>query len=137
MSSIVHFPYTQVPGQLPSWRPLLPIELRKGQHSLMEMALIDSGADANMLPFTLGQRLGLDWNSALTLPPASGRLSQIPTKAAFVEGLIVGLPPTVLGFMWVQRDDVPLILGQTNFFLEFDICVFRSQSVFQIQPRTP
>jgi hypothetical protein len=28
-----------------------------------------------------------------------------------------------------------LILGQTNFFMEFDVCFFRSQLIFQIHPK--
>jgi hypothetical protein len=41
-----------------------------------------------------------------------------------------------LAFAWVKNNQVPLILGQTNFFLEFDICFYRSQLEFEIQPRS-
>jgi hypothetical protein len=39
--------------------------------------------------------------------------------------------------LWLQRDDVPLILGQANFFMEFDVCFFSTRGVFQLQPATP
>ncbi len=35
-----------------------------------------------------------------------------------------------------QAEEVPLILGQVNFFLEFDVCLFRAQSRFDVSPKT-
>ena len=43
--------------------------------------------------------------------------------------------PTELVFAWVRNQNVPLILGQTNFFLEFDICFYRSKSEFEVNPK--
>jgi hypothetical protein len=30
-----------------------------------------------------------------------------------------------------------LILGQTNFFMEFDVCFYRSHLEFEIRPKSP
>jgi hypothetical protein len=30
----------------------------------------------------------------------------------------------------------PLILGQTNFFMEFDVCFYRSKLEFDIKPKS-
>jgi hypothetical protein len=43
-------------------------------------------------------------------------------------------PPTELLFAWTLSPNDPLILvGQTNFFLEFDVCFYRSRSEFEIK----
>jgi len=40
-----------------------------------------------------------------------------------------------LAFAWTQTDNVPTLLGQVNFFLEFDACFFRSREEFEVQPK--
>ena len=137
MSNATNFPYRIVPGPLPIFRPLLPIELRHGIQSISALGLVDSGSDISVLPLSIGLQLGLNWNRLPSLPPASGSFSSTPTRGVLLEVAIASYPPVRLAFSWMQRDDVPLILGQTNFFMEFDVCLFRSQNTFQIQPRTP
>lgn len=39
-----------------------------------------------------------------------------------------------LVFAWSLSDDVPLLLGRMNFFLEFDVCFYRSQMMFELRP---
>lgn len=39
--------------------PRLPIRLRFNQHSVEAIALVDSGATVNILPFSLGEQLDL------------------------------------------------------------------------------
>ena len=34
-----------------------------------------------------------------------------------------------------RPDAVPLLLGQTNFFDEFDVCFFRSRAEFEVRPK--
>jgi hypothetical protein len=51
-------------------------------------------------------------------------------------GEIGDFAPVRLAFAWVKTNQVPLILGQTNFFMEFDICFYRSTLEFEIQPRS-
>jgi len=38
-----------------------------------------------------------------------------------------------LVFAWTQAENAPIIFGQMNFFLEFDVCFYRSQSLFDIR----
>ena len=51
-----------------------------------------------------------------------------------VEGL--SFPAVNLAFAWTQAPDIPLILGQANFFFEFDVCFFRARSEFEVCPQT-
>jgi hypothetical protein len=52
-----------------------------------------------------------------------------------ITGQVESFPPVELAFAWTQAAEVPLILGQINFFLEFDICFFRSQAAFEVTPK--
>jgi hypothetical protein len=42
--------------------------------------------------------------------------------------------PVRLVFAWAKSDDVPIIWGQVNFFMEFNACFYRSQHVFDLTP---
>ena len=35
----------------------------------------------------------------------------------------------------IRSTNVPLILGQANFFFEFEACFFRARSEFEIRPK--
>jgi hypothetical protein len=49
---------------------------------------------------------------------------------------IVGkFEPVQLVFAWTKATNVPLLLGQVNFFMEFDVCFHRSQLYFEINPK--
>ncbi|GAP99242.1 hypothetical protein [Leptolyngbya sp. NIES-2104] len=45
---------------------------------------------------------------------------------------LIPLDPVRLAFAWTQSAQVPLILGQTNFFREFEICFERSRQTIEI-----
>ena len=40
-----------------------------------------------------------------------------------------------LAFAWIKASDVPVVLGQTNFFVEFDVSFYRSRFEFELTPR--
>ncbi len=44
--------------------------------------------------------------------------------------------PIRLVFAWVENKEAPLILGQTNFFMEFDVFFYRSKFEFEIIPNS-
>lgn len=54
----------------------------------------------------------------------------------FVVATIGDLAPVRLAFAWVKTPNAPLILGQTNFFVEFDVHFYRSRLEFEIEPKT-
>lgn len=44
--------------------------------------------------------------------------------------------PTVeLAFAWTRDRNAPLVLGQMNFFLEFNVCFYCADLVFEISPK--
>lgn len=115
--------------------PRLPLRLRRENQEVEAIGLVDSGATVNVLPYELGLELGETWNDRRAVIQLAGNLSNqsaIPFSAIAQIGEFL---PTELLFAWVKRPNIPLILGQTNFFLEFDVCFYRSKSEFEIRPK--
>ena len=112
--------------------PLLPMQLIRESNSIEVMGLLDSGSTLNVLPFETGLSLGLDWGSQQVPVRLSGNLSDNDARAVVIHGTVADLPPTRLAFAWTSRTGIPVILGQMNFFLEFDIAFFRSRSLFTV-----
>ncbi|HYH66855.1 MAG TPA: hypothetical protein VD866_19330, partial [Urbifossiella sp.] len=133
------FPYRAVQPQHagPALLPLLPVRLARGVTALADLALVDSGSTVNVLPLDLGRRLGLDWAAHQITIQLGGNLANHPAKAVVLDVTVAGFPLVRLAFAWSSHPDARLILGQTNFFGEFDICFFRSRGEFHVQPRTP
>lgn len=124
----MRFPYD------PRQRPMLPLMLRANDRQHEATALVDSGADVNVLPWSAGVSLGFVWqpNKATIRVAGITQGAAMPVLLSADFGNVQG---TTLAFAWCQTDAVPLVLGQTNFFMEFDICFFKSRSEFQIVRR--
>lgn len=138
MTTPLRFSYTQrnQSAGATGYAPLLPLLLEKNGHTQNVSALLDTGASVNVLPYTIGVQLGLVWENETGTVQLSGNLSSVPTKIILVTETVSGFPPVRLAFTWAQTDNVPLILGQVNFFMEFDVCFFRSQLAFEVFPKS-
>ena len=113
--------------------PRLPLLLQRGERRIETTGLVDSGATVNVLPYELGLQLGAIWDDQSAIIQLTGNLSNQPAIPFSATAHITGFTPTELVFAWVSRPNTPLIFGQTNFFLEFNICFYRSQSEFEIK----
>jgi hypothetical protein len=118
-----------------SLAPVLPMVL-SGARKLSVLGLLDTGSTLNVLPYQAGVALGLDWNQQTTRVQLAGNLAATEARVAILMGSVGQFAPVRLAFAWTERDDIPLILGQVNFFLEFDVCFFRNRSVFEVRPRS-
>jgi hypothetical protein len=114
--------------------PLLPLELSFKGAAVQAVGLIDSGAAVNVLPYTLGVGLGAIWEEQATRVTLSGNLAAQEARAILVQVRVGDLNPATLVFAWTRAENVPLLLGQVNFFDEFDVCIHRSQRHFEIEP---
>ena len=115
--------------------PRLPLTLRLGRQAIEVVALVDSGATVNVLPYQVGVQLGAFWDDRLAVLQLAGNFGSMPAMPLFAMAEITGFPRTRLAFAWSQNDSLPVILGQMNFFLEFDVCFYRSQLEFEIRPK--
>lgn len=134
------FPFVEREAErgVASLAPMLPLTL-VGARTVAVTGLLDTGAAINVLPYTVGVELGFVWERQTTSVKLSGNLSIVDARAVLVSGVVGTFAPVRLAFAWTRVDTVPVILGQINFFLEFDVCFFRSRQHFEIRPaqRTP
>lgn len=120
-----------------SLAPLLPVDLRLS-NSVPALALLDTGASVNVLPYSLGLQLGAVWDHQGAAVKLTGNLAAVEARVLVIWAQVASFPPVQLVFAWAETDDVPLIFGQINFFVDFDVCFFRSRATFEIQPaRSP
>ena len=115
--------------------PRLSFVLHHNAQNIDVVGLVDSGSTINVLPYQYGMQLGLVWNDRQATIRLAGNLSGIMAQPVFVMAQIGDFAPVRLAFAWSQSDNVPLILGQVNFFMEFDICFYRTQFEFEINPK--
>jgi len=66
----------------------------------------------------------------------AGFLAGHEARALLTEARIEGFPPIRLAFAWTRSDEVPLLLGQVNFFAEFDVSFRTSRREFEVIPRS-
>lgn len=116
--------------------PRLPLVLHIGNQSVEVVGLVDSGATVNVLPYEVGVRLGATWDDRAATIRLAGTLGDWNVMPLFVMAQVSEFAPVRLEFAWVKSNNVPLILGQTNFFMEFDICFYRSKLEFDIKPKS-
>ena len=115
--------------------PLLPLELQFGDRDVVRVyGLPDSGATVNVLPYGVGVRLGAVWETQTTRVTLAGNLAAQEARALIVHARVADFAPVRLVFAWTRVENVPLLLGQINFFDEFDICFHRSRREFDVEP---
>jgi hypothetical protein len=118
-----------------SLRPMLPLNLRYKQRSLEAEGLLDTGAMVNVLPYQLGTELGAQWDEQTVPVRLTGNLAQYEARVLLLSATVEMFPTVQLAFVWTQSPEAPLLLGQVNFFLEFDVCFYRSQLAFEVRPK--
>ncbi len=120
-----------------SFRPYLTFTLVHQQASIKTSGLLDTGASVNVLPYSIGVELGYDWKRQTTALNLTGNLAQYEARVVLAQASVGQFEPVQLVFAWTKATNVPLILGQVNFFMEFDVCFYRSQLEFAVSPKAP
>jgi hypothetical protein len=121
---------------VPDALPQLPLVLAYRGLSAEVSALLDTGASVNVLPYSVGLQLGAVWEEQTTSVTLAGNLASVEARGLLVSAEIGDFAPVRLVFAWSISDDAPLLLGRMNFFLEFDVCFYRSQLVFEVRPKS-
>ena len=137
MRNAERFAFTAAHSELgeASLLPHLPITLVYQGLSVAGMGLLDTGATVNVLPYAMGIELGAVWEPQATSVRLTGNLAQFEAHPLIVSALVSRFDSIRLVFAWTRADHIPLILGQVNFFMEFDVCFYRSQQIFEIHPK--
>jgi hypothetical protein len=119
-----------------SLMPILPLTLTHGNQEVAVSGLLDTGAAVNVLPFSVGLQLGFTWEHQGTPVVLTGNLARVPARGIVILATVAHFPPVRLAFAWSQSDDIRLLLGQANFFIEYDVCFFRTRARFEVSPST-
>jgi hypothetical protein len=132
------YPYVQMDPSAgaASLSPYLPFTLSIGQRDVSVLGLLDSGAAINVLPYEVGLQLGAVWQDQTTPVQLTGNLAAAEARILVVSASVGKHPAVKLAFAWAKTTSVPIILGQINFFLEFDVCFFRARTTFEVKPRS-
>jgi len=115
--------------------PYLPVTLGFRQRTVPAMGLLDTAATVNVLPYDFGQHLGGVWEEQTTSVQLTGNLAQQEARVLIVTATVGKFPPVRLAFAWTKNNAIPVLLGQVNFFMEFDVCLFRARSSFEVKPK--
>ncbi|NJN13290.1 MAG: hypothetical protein HC836_46465 [Richelia sp. RM2_1_2] len=118
-----------------STMPYLPLTLSNGNKSLEVMALLDTGASVNVLPYEIGLQLGYVWEEQTVPIALSGNLANNQARGVVLSGKVANFTSILLAFAWTQSNDAPLILGHMNFFAEFNVCFYRHELAFEVCPK--
>lgn len=116
--------------------PQLPLMLYYRNSAVEISGLLDTGASVNVLPYSVGIQLGAVWEELTTSVQLAGNLAPVEARGLVISAQVGGFAPVRLVFAWSLKDDVPLLLGRMNFFLEFDVCFYRSQMIFELRPKS-
>ncbi len=114
----------------------LPLVLTTVAGSVEMQGLLDTGSTVNVLPYPVGLALGFSWEDQTIPITLTGSLARTPAYGVIVTARVASFAPVELAFAWTQAANVPLILGQVNFFMEFEVCFFRAQAAFEVKPKT-
>ncbi len=129
------FPYRviQVSPGVQILRPQVTLELSNMSRKIEVDALPDSGATVNVLPFSFGIELGLNWDEQRTPVQLTGNLAKYEAKGIIVKAIVAGFSVVSLAFAWTHTDNVPVLLGQVNFFAEFDVSFSYSRRIVEVK----
>ena len=113
--------HPQFPGL--AGMPFVFLTLSHHDQSIVVSALVDSGASVSVLPYDVGLQLGLDWDVQKVPAPLWVNVQDAPSWGVVVTGQIDQFQPFPLVFAWTRKtsQEVPILLGQTNFFQTFQV----------------
>ncbi len=115
--------------------PSIPINLSYKGRSINVSGLIDTGAAVNVLPYSIGLALGHIWDENKRGLRLAGNLGRFQAVGVLAQVTVDSFPPVDLAFAWTELDTVPLLLGQVNFLMAFDVCFFRSRLQLEVTPK--
>lgn len=135
MTERLTYPYVVRTEYIPDFvaRPFLPVTIRYGQAEIQTMALLDSGADINVMPYQLGLELGADWDAPSVIEDLQGLGGGVQAKRIVADLHVESWPSIGQIFAWARDDEIPVILGQIDFFQNVNVCFHRYQYTFEIE----
>jgi len=116
------FPYRLEQSDIsgPIYRPMAKVSLRgPNNKSVVQYMYVDSGADHTLIPYALGLYLGLrsQGQTVYEVQGVNGSLAVIYQDIP----MTIGKKSFTASLAWAQTEHVPLLLGRTDVFDQFQI----------------
>jgi hypothetical protein len=124
------FPYQKV-ARL-SVFPMLPIQLHSKSRVVNKVALVDSGAGMSVLPFDVGNELNLEWDKLAIGSGLGNQIKPEDSRFVFLDLIVEPFKPFKNLFLWVNTNDIRLVLGQANFLAHFDVLLCARKQEFTL-----
>jgi hypothetical protein len=90
---------------VPDALPQLPLSLSYRGTAVEVVALLDTGASVNVLPYSVGIKLGAVWDEQRTSVTLAGNLATVEARGLLVSAQIGDFEPVRLVFAWSLSDD--------------------------------
>ena len=134
MSRSQRFTFTEKPDTfgIIDTVPQLSFTLINYDNSVNVSGLLDTGSSVNIIPYDIGLQLGEIWEEQSTSVMLAGNLAPVEAKGLILSAQINDFSPVRLVFAWSRANDIPLLLGRMNFFLEFDVCFYTALKEFEL-----
>ncbi len=117
MTEMIRFPFFATERSAGISFPYLPLILTHQGNSISVSGLLDTGATVNVLPHSMGKRLGAVWDEQTAPLQLAGNLANSEARSLVVSATVAEFEPVRMAFAWTQADNIPLILGQVNFLV--------------------
>lgn len=136
MTEPQRFSYSTAEAGVKGGLPFVRMTLIHRDQRTQVSALVDSGATVNVLPYEVGVQLGLVWEEQDFPLDVVGVLRGSPAYGVLLSGEVGAFPPVRLAFAWTRKssEEVPVILGQVNFFQEFRAWFDGRAQIFELTP---
>ena len=83
--------------------PYLPLTLTYKNRSVEIMALLDTGASVNVLPYEVGLQLGAAWEEQTVPVQLSGNLALLEVRGLVLSATVAEFSPVLLAFAWTRH----------------------------------
>ncbi len=134
------FPYKAVPSALFGvvYRPVADVLVRcKGGEEWVSITMIvDTGADYTLLPKRYAALLDIDLDADCTKHATHGVGGSETVYLCRDVAVKLGRWERYIPLAFLDRDDVPPLLGRQDFFQTFKVTFHRHETTF-VQPRRP
>ena len=104
-------------------KPIIPVSIIGPKKSVNIFMLLDSGADISLIPYSVGETIGLELDMANHSEVHGIGEGSVPYILSNV-GLNIGNVELSMRIGWALIEEVPFILGRLDLFQNFSV-VFR------------
>jgi hypothetical protein len=101
-------------------KPLIPVRLVGPESSETVLMLLDSGADLSLIPYSVGEAIGLEPDMSRRSEIQGVGEGSVPYILSRVQ-ISIGATEVPVRIGWTLIEEVPLLLGRLDVFRHFAI----------------